>query len=111
MQYYITFGEYAVNDNFKYDSLLEANQKNYSLGHFELLTNPHKLAYKWVSSPSGSVPDNAVVCSEEFGQVYYCGRMQVLDKGLMPAKIKNGVAYTHFYYVRKGTRFEYLVYG
>ena len=76
-----------------------------------MLTNPGEVQYKWVKSESGEIPVNAVMCSEEFDQVYYCGRMEVFDKGLMPAKIADGVAFAHYFQVRSRTDFEYLVFA
>ena len=112
MALYATMGQNtAQNHDFNYKLRVETKENNFTLDHFEILTNPDKVQYRWLKSESGGIPANTVICSEEFDQVYYCGRMQVFDKGLMPAKIADGVAYVHYFQVRSSTDFEYLVYA
>ena len=88
--------------------VLSVNGVNHTIDHFEILTNPFNLAYKWVKSSSGNIPLDAVKCGKEMDKEYYCGRAYVTgrskSRGLVPVKIRESIAYGWFYY--GGGRFQ-----
>ena len=86
----------------------------YTLDEPEILTNPLKIPYKWTRSTPGLIPASAVVCANESGKIFYCGRMRDSTgnlKALIPVKINNDIAEgAGWNGVVSGTDFEYLVY-
>src|ERR1700712_4512289 len=82
--------------------------------HYEILSNPFKIGYKWVKSVSGRIPYNPVLFGEQDNKLYYCGRLNRQDyfkrNVLLPAKIYNNEAhYMGFLDETLTDYFEYLV--